>query len=211
VLKQVSTVAVVFMLLSGCSVQKKSEPTAAEPSLRNKAYQATYSSPENFAYQTQHIYSDGAGHVRMDISGDRYAPTMVNVLDLNTGESILWSEEVPKYVRRPSEPTDPLVMRVQMETMPKNGEDLGVRIISGHRSHGWKGMADTEVWFDEEYGCPVLAIAGGITTKLVAFSSLAPDPSVFQPPPGFSEAPTPRRYRQSDDSRIIHDIELHMH
>ena len=210
-LKQVSAVALAFVLFSGCSVQKKAEPTASEPSLRNKAYQATYSSPDNFAYQTQHVYSDGAGHVRMDISGEGYAPTMVNVLDLNTNESLLWSEEVPKYVRRTSEPSDPLVMRIQMETMPKNGEDLGVRIVSGHRCHGWKGMADTEVWFDEEYGCPVLAIAGGITTKLVAFSSLAPAPSVFQPPAGFAEVRTVKRNRESDDSRIFHDIQLHMH
>jgi hypothetical protein len=181
-LKSFTAVLAAFILLSGCT-----KDHVVERGRVSKAYQATYSCPSNFAYQTSHIYRDGAGHIRIDISGQ--GPTVVHVLDQKTNQTIAWAEGVKKYVRRPSLPTDPLVMRVRAESMAKGGEALGGKIISGHKCHGWRA-AGTEVWFDDDYGCEVLATAGGLTTTLTQFSPQAPDPSVFQPPPGYIQAPT---------------------
>jgi hypothetical protein len=182
-----TVVLAAFILLSGCTNGRSNKGHVVEPGRVSKAYQATYSCPGNFAYQTSHIYRDGAGHIRIDISGQ--GPTVVHVLDQKTNETIAWAEGVKKYVRRPSLPTDPLVMRVRAESMAKGGEALGGKIISGHKCHGWRA-AGTEVWFDDDYGCEVLATAGGLTTTLTQFSAQAPDPSVFQPPPGYIQAPT---------------------
>jgi hypothetical protein len=174
------------MLLFGCATGCGDKAQVVGRRRLSKAYQATYSCPGNFAYQTSHIYRDGAGHIRIDISGQ--GPTVVNVLDQNTNETILWAEGVNKYVRRRSLPTDPLVMRVRVENMAKGGEDLGSKIINGHKCHGWRA-AGTEVWFDDDYGCEVLATVGNLTTTMTQFSPQAPDPSVFQPPPGYIQVP----------------------
>ena len=213
-LKQVPAVALGLMLLCGCSTEKSGKESATGGSQGSRAYQATYSSPDNFAYHTEHFYSDGAGHLRIDISGEGITPTVVNVLDLNKNETIAWAAGVNKYVRRPSQPTDPLVMRVQMEKLPKDGEQLGARIISGHRCHGWRGMAGTEVWFDDEYGCPILATSGGITTSITAFSAQAPDPSIFEPPVGYRQVSTGDSGLQTghqDKARFLRDAERYIH
>jgi len=175
-----------IMLLSGCTVGRSDKAQEAKRVGVSKAYQATYSCPGNFAYQTSHIYRDGAGHIRMDISGQ--GPTVVNVLDQNANETIMWSEGINKYVRRRSLPTDPLVIRVRVESTAKGGEALGSKTINGHRCHGWRASG-TEVWFDDDFGCEVVAKVGGLTTTLTQFSPQAPDPSFFQPPPGYIQAP----------------------
>jgi hypothetical protein len=174
------------MLLLGCTTGCGGKAQMVGHRRVSKAYQATYSCPGNFAYQTSHIYRDGAGLIRIDISGQ--GPTVVNVLDQNTNETILWAEGVKKYVRRRSLPTDPLVLRVRAESMAKDGEDLGSKTINGHKCHGWRATG-TEVWFDDDYGCEVLAKVGNLTTTMTQFSPQAPDPSVFLPPPGYIRAP----------------------
>jgi hypothetical protein len=180
---QLSAVLAAVMLLSGCTIGRSNKTRAA----RHRAYQATYSCPGNFAYQTSHIYRDGAGHIRQDISGQ--GPTVVNVLDQKTNETIAWTEGVNKYVRRPSLPTDTLVMRVRAENMSKGGEALGAKNISGHQCHGWRA-AGTEIWFDDDYGCEVLVKVGSLVTTLTQFSAQPPNPSVFQPPPGYTQVST---------------------
>ena len=181
-----SPVLAAGMLLAGCNTGRSDKAHGAAHVRISKAYQATYSCPGNFAYQTSHIYRDGAGHSRIDISGQ--GPTVVHVLDQKTNETIAWAEGVNKYIRRRSLPTDPLVMRVRAESQAKGGEALGSRIINGHQCHGWRA-AGTEIWFDDDYGCEVLATVGDLTTTLMQFSPQAPDPSVFQPPPGYIRVP----------------------
>jgi len=215
-LRNAISIALVSVLMSGCAVQnsEKSESNGASPAqvrAGGKAYQATYSAPGNFAYQTEHFYSDGAGHFRIDISGQ--GPVVVHVLDLNTNETTMWAEGSNVFTRRPSQPMDPLVMRVHMQEMPKSGaESLGARTINGHKCHGWRASG-TEVWFDDDYGCHVTATAGGITSTLTEFSGTAPDPSVFQPPPGYTQAANRQPMRnsfRSDRSRIMNDVQRHM-
>jgi hypothetical protein len=78
-------------------------------------------------------------------------------------------------------------MRVRAEGLTKGGEALGSKNINGHNCHGWRA-AGTEIWFDDDYGCEVLVTVGGLTTTLTQFSAQPPDPSVFQPPPGYTQA-----------------------
>lgn len=227
--KQAYGVILVLMLLSACGlVQKTSRPEGSavensrhldvgwrQPgSLVAKAYQATYSCPNNFAYHTEHFYSDGAGRVRMDISGEGVTPTVIEVLDLNSNETTRWTESENKFFRQQSQSNDPLVIRCRMGR-PENADSLGVRIINGHKCHGWKGgLIETEAWFDDDYGCLVLFSSGNITTTLTSFSDQAPDPSVFQPPQGYIQAPTRepiRRYQQSDRLRIMNDVQRFQH
>lgn len=208
---QFFAVPAAIMLLFGCTTGRNEKPHLAERAGVSKAYQATYSCPGNFAYQTSRIYRDGAGHIRIDISGQ--GPTVVNVLDQKTNETIAWAEGVTKYVRRPSLPTDPLVMRVRAESMAKGGEALGNKNIDGHRCHGWRA-AGTEVWFDDDYGCEVVAKVGGLTTTMTQFIPQAPDPSVFQPPSGYIRVLTRDSASSSqgaDNSRFIRDVERHIH
>lgn len=209
--------AVSAALLAGCAGNKDEQTSSSKSSSHSKpretkAYQATYSIPNNFAYQTEHFYYDGAGHWRMDISGQ--GPTVITVLDEKKDETLGWAEETKQYFRRPSQPTDPLVMRVQMSRMDTgNAESLGVRNVNGHVCNGWRASG-TEVWFDEDYGCPVTATSGGITSTLTQFSGTAPDPSVFQPPPDYTEISSgrsTRSSRHSDDSRIFSDIQRYTH
>src|SRR5262245_42889765 len=89
-----STVLAVLMLLSDCTFDRSDRGHAA----KHKAYQATYSCPGNFAYQTSHIYRNGVGHIRIDISGQR--PTIMHILNQKTDETIAWTEKVNKYIRR---------------------------------------------------------------------------------------------------------------
>ena len=202
-----------LVLLAGCADSKSNSAQDLQSHLeKNKAYQATYSAPTNFAYQTEHFYSDGNGRYRIDLSGQ--GPTVVNVLDQNTGETIMWTEETKEYARRPSQPMDPLVMRVNLQKLDKSGaEPLGEKTINGHKCHGWK-QNGTEVWLDEDFGCHVTATAGGVTSTMTEFSDRAPDPSVFQPPPGYTQIATRQPLasrRRSDNSRFINDAQRFMH
>ena len=81
-----SAVLAAVVLLAGCSLSRRGKANLA----KHKAYQATYSCPGNFAYQSSHLYRDGAGHIRIDISGQ--GPTVVHVLDQKTNETIAWTE-----------------------------------------------------------------------------------------------------------------------
>src|SRR5262249_40371074 len=121
-LRRYSAVLAITATLTGCGASKSSIP-APMLTPASKMYQATYSSPDNVAYQTQHIYRDGKGHIRVDISGR--GPTCVHVLDMNKDETTIWTEGVSEYVRRPAQSLDPLIMRVRMETMQNDGMDLG--------------------------------------------------------------------------------------
>lgn len=210
-LKYISAASLALLLLSACAkgtVDKSATDTGFRPS---KPYQATYSAPGNFAYQTSHVYSDGAGHMRMDISGQ--GPTTVHVLDLNKNETTAWSEGTNGFIRRPSQPMDPLVMRVRAENMPKDEKaSLGARTINGHQCHGWR-MAETEIWFDDDYHCPVTTTVGNQTVTLTDFSPNPPDPSVFQPPAGYTQVASRDQARAQfprDRSRIMRDVELHI-
>jgi hypothetical protein len=103
-------------------------------------------------------------------------------------------------------------MRVHAESMAKGGEALGSKNINGHRCHGWR-TAGTEVWFDDDYGCEVVATVGGLTTTMTQFSPQAPDPSVFRPPPGYIQGSTRESglsLRGTDNSRFIRDLERHI-
>jgi len=149
----------------------------------------------------------------MDILGQ--GPTIVTIFDPITNETIGWTEGVNKYMRRPSSPMDPLVMRLHAESMPKtasNSESLGTKAIDGHNCHGWRASG-TEIWFDDDYGCPVVVNSGGTTTTMIQFSAQAPDPLLFQPPTGYVEQSTPlaRRGHHSDNARIMRQVERLMH
>jgi hypothetical protein len=113
---------------------------------------------------------------------------------------------------------DPLVMRVHAEKLrerPENmkqAEALGSQVINGHHCHGWR-ESGTEVWFDDDYGCEVLAKTGGMTSTMTAFSPLPPDASVFQPPLGYVLVSTPATNgfsRGRNRSRIMRDLQLHI-
>lgn len=156
-----------------------------------KAYQATYKAAGDFAYETQHVLRDGHGRVRLDISGA--GPTVVQVLDLNTDVLTAWAEGNKTFIRRKGQPTDAIVMRVRFESLPKNEGEIGEKIIDGHKCHGYR-KDGTEIWFDDEFGCPVRATSGGITMKLVEFSNKAPDASVFEPPAGYTQAKDSRSF-----------------
>jgi hypothetical protein len=97
--------------------------------------------------------------------------------------------------------------------MPKEGmKSLGAKNISGHNCHGWTNDSGTEVWFDDDYGCPVVSTSGSITSTLSQFTGSAPDPSVFQPPAGYELVQQKVTVRRgSNNSRIFHDIQMHMH
>src|SRR5277367_3379400 len=216
-LKGLTVVALVSILLSACgsttSEKSASSSTPATTGTTGKPYQATYSSPGNFAYQTSRFYRDPSGLVRMDISGQ--GPTIVNIFDPNTNETIGWTDGENKFMRRPSQPMDPLVMRLHAESMPKTAKDaeaLGAKVIDGHNCHGWRASG-TEIWFDDDYGCPVLVNSGGTTTKLIQFSAQAPDPLLFQTPTGYVQVSTPvlHRSHHSDNARIMRDAERLMH
>lgn len=210
--------SVAFIVLCSCARQEaeKSKQTAGRVFPALKAYQATYSSPQNFLYHTSHFYSDGKGHVRMDIEGEGVTPTAVNVLDLNTNETTVWAGGANEFARRPSRPTDPLVMQMSMSKLPTtNAQALGEKTIDGHKCHGWKSETfGNEVWFDDDYGCPVLATSGNVTTTLVNFSAQTPDPSLFQPPAGYVEVPRPQSVQGSHhgaaNRRIMNDLHRFM-
>jgi len=215
-LKGLSIVALVSILLSACgntTTEKTSTSSSStEAPVASKPYQATYSSPGNFAYQTQHFYRDGAGRTRMDISGQ--GPVIVNIYDPTTNETIMWTEGDNRFVKRPATPMDPLVMRMHAEAAPKtskDAQDLGEKSINGHNCHGWKA-GGTEIWFDNDYGCPVTVNSGGTIVTLTQFSAQAPDPSLFQPPPGYVPDASPvHRPHRSDNKRIMHEVERLMH
>jgi hypothetical protein len=209
-LKELTTVTLVSLSVSACANGAIDKLTASS-SPASKPYQATYSSPGNFAYQTMRIYRDGAGHVRMDISGQ--GPTVVNILDQNKNETTMWTEGVTSYVRRTAQPMDPLVMRVNMESMPKDSKTadaLGAKDVSGHKCHGWRASG-TEIWFDDDYGCPVIATSGGQTTTLTQFTPQAPDSSVFQPPAGYTETSTSGGKHSFHRMNRLRDSALRMH
>ncbi len=212
-------VCVAFIGLCSCARQEAEKSKQADgrvfPAL--KAYQATYSSPQNFLYHKSHFYSDGKGHVRMDIEGEGVTPAAVHVLDLNTNETTVWSPGVNEFARRPSRPTDPLVLQMSMSKLPTtNAQALGEKTIDGHKCHGWKSETlGTEVWFDDDYGCPVLAASGNVTTTLVNFSGQAPDASLFQPPAGYVDMSRPqlaqKSHRGAANRRIMNDVQRLMH
>lgn len=192
-------VLLALVLLSACTIGPKttgSKDTSASKRggysldgqplpLAAKAYQVTYSCPKNFAYTSERFCSDGAGHLRIEIIGDRATtPTIVQVLDLNTCKLTSWSGSDNKYIRRFARPTDPLYMRARM-TAPGNSKPLGTKTINGHPCHGWKGESGGEVWIDDDYGCFVQATMGDVTTTMTSFSANPPEPSLFQPPPGY--------------------------
>ena len=207
-------VSVALVSLCSCGKQsaERSEQTSGRMSPATKAYQATYSSPQNFLYHKSHFYSDGKGHVRMDIEGEGATPPAVHVLDLNTNETTVWAPGTNQFARRPSQPTDPLVMQMAMSKLPTtNAQALGEKEINGHKCHGWKSQSfGNEVWFDDDYGCPVLATAGRVSNTLVDFSTQAPDASMFQPPAGYAEIPTAQSFHRSqrgaENRRIMNDV-----
>jgi hypothetical protein len=220
-LKRAMLTVLTLASLSGCGSQTKvsEQRSSSQASQAPKAYQATYSAPGNFAYQTEHFVSDGRGHVRLDISGTQPAATVVTVLDLGTNEITMWTLEDNKFVRRQGSPMDPIVMRVGLMNVSNkerdaDGESLGAKNIYGHNCHGWR-KSGTTIWFDDDYGCPVETSAGGVSSSLSAFSTQAPDPSVFSPPAGYIAAqkrePMQQRLRRSVRSDALRDTMLHMH
>lgn len=216
------------LLLSACSMNSKIGGShesrgyylGGQPvPLAAKAYQATYSCPKNFAYTGEKFYSDGLGHLRVEISGEGAAtPTVVQVLDLNTGELMSWTLSDNRYIRRRANFGDPLYMRARM-TGGGNSTPLGAKSINGHPCHGWKGELGGEVWLDDDYGCFVEARSGDTTSTMTQFSTQAPDPSLFQPPQGYVRAPSPSGFgssiQQSREeevrSRTMRDVRRLMH
>jgi hypothetical protein len=199
--RPVLLLSVTFVVLCSCAKQgaEKREQPVGRVSPALKAYQATYSSPQNFLYHKSHFYSDGKGHVRMDIEGEGVTPATVNILDLNTNETTAWAVGANEFARRPSQPTDPLVMQMSMSKLPTtNAQALGEKTIDGHKCHGWKSETfGNEVWVDDDYGCPVLATSSNLTTTLVNFSAQAPDTSLFQPPAGHVDVSRPQSVQRS--------------
>lgn len=211
--KHVSGILVASLLvitsLSSCSSPQKEEKSS-EPqrpvSIASKAFQATYSCPQNFAYHKERLCSDGKGRLRIEISGEGATPTVINVLDTNSDEFIGWAEGSNKFVRRPSQITDPLVMHLNMSKLPtSNAESLGTRNVNGRVCNGWKSST-TEAWFDSDFGCLVVAQIGTIKTTLVDFSADTPSPDLFEPPPGYEQVGPKFRRSDDSDSRAIQDV-----
>jgi hypothetical protein len=205
---------VVFSIVaSGCAGSRTTQNAVVDTS--KKAFQAVYSIPGNFAYQTEKVYRDNAGRVRIEIIGQ--GPTSINVYDSTTEETLGWAVGETRYMRRPSSPMDPAVMWVNALKMPKKGgQELGARKIGEHSCHGYS-LSGTEIWFDDDYGIPVQSSSGGLTMSLTQFTAEAPDASVFQPPPGYTAAEERIghgfRHRRSgeDNSRILNNARMHMH
>lgn len=150
----------------------------------DRAYQATYKTKGGFAYDTEKIYRDGSGHVRSETSGAE--PTAIQVLDLTKNEFTIWSPSgKPVYIRRKAMPTDPLVMRVNMENMPREEGGIGEKVIDGHKCHGYR-KGGTEIWYDDDFNCPVKMTDGSAEMKLTEFTDKAPDASMFEPPAGYT-------------------------
>lgn len=213
-----------FVLLSSCS-RLALDKTVVAPPVKSielgltvpRAFQATYYSPKNFVYHTQHVYSDGQGRLRIDILGDSRAPTAVHVLDLNTDKTLAWVEGEKKYISRHCQPTDPVVMWLKATTMPRdNVESLGVRNVNGHVCTGYRHEGTT-IWYDNEYNCPVESDSGAIAVSLTEFSPKPPAPSMFSPPSDYVLTQS-NEVRMSVDatdrqrrSRIFSDIQRHIH
>lgn len=150
----------------------------------DRAYQATYKTTGGFAYDTEKIFRDGAGHVRSETSG--LEPTAIQVLDLNKNQFTIWSPVGKQvYIQRKAMPMDPLVMRINMENLPRDQGAIGEQVIDGHKCHGYE-KDGTEIWYDDDFNCPVKMTNGTAELKLVEFTDKAPDPSLFEPPPGYT-------------------------
>ncbi|HEY9773613.1 MAG TPA: hypothetical protein V6C81_07365 [Planktothrix sp.] len=198
--KQVSVAIASVLLLSACS-QKSSEPPAQKPVEQQpsaerpmptaKAYTATFSS--NGPFQKSVYYSDGAGHVRMDVNGTGKAPSIVLLLDLNKNETTMWVVGSGKFFRRHAEPNDPLVLQQKVaKGQTSNLDPLGAKTIDGHKCHGWKNrIMGNEAWVDDEYGCIVQSQSRTVQTKLKSLAPGAPAPTLFQPPAGYVQKALP--------------------
>jgi len=139
-----------------------------------KGYEAT--TEDCRTGSTQHIWSDGHGHLRSEttVAGKNY----VTIMDLNTKTNYAINDEARTITQVPlSEPAS------------AQWQPIGNKVIEGHPCQGKRttqGRIVMETWTGDDTDCAVLITTNGSPMqKLKSWSAANPSPSLFALPAGY--------------------------
>ena len=152
-------------------------------------YDATYDLKSTAGASTMRMVSNGKGQMRTENKGASYS--MASITDY-PGHVVYTIMDAQKMVMKTPLAQSYKDTSADSLKTKKGAQDLGVKNIAGHPSHGWKYTENgttSEVWIDEKAQIVTrsntTSPSGNSTMEIKSLSTAAPPDSLFKPPSGY--------------------------